>query len=123
MKPAARVRRLMKTKRPIDGLDPVRKLMQEWKVTASLPPRFNEGVWRRIQRADSGAEVSLWSRVTDWLAEVLPRPAVAVSYVTVLLALGIASGYWQARKHAAQLDHELGARYVQSVDPYQKPHS
>ena len=96
--------------------------MQEWKVTALLPPRFNEAVWRRIEQAEVNKKLSLWSLMTDWLAALLPRPAVAVSYVTVLLALGIAAGYWQARTHTARLDHELGSRYVQSVDPYQKPH-
>jgi hypothetical protein len=112
----------MKSKRPTDDSEPVRKLMQEWKVTALLPPRFNEGVWRRIEQAEVKTKSSIGSVITGWLAALLPRPAVAVSYVTVLLALGIGAGYWQARTHAARLDHELGSRYVQSVDPYQKPH-
>ena len=112
----------MKSKRPTDDFEPVRKLMQEWKVPALLPPRFNEGVWRRIEQSEVNTKRSFWPVITEWLAAVLPRPAVAVSYVTVLLALGIAAGYWQARTHAVHLDHELGSRYVQSVDPYQKPH-
>ena len=51
----------------------------------------------------------------------MPRPAVAVAYATVLLIAGVAAGYWQARNQTAHLDDELGTRYVQSVDPYQKP--
>ena len=95
--------------------------MWEWQITASLPPRFNEGVWRRIEEAEPSAQRSLWPMVMERLSALLPRPAFAVSYVTVLLALGIATGYRQARQQTARVDNELGARYVQSVDPYQKP--
>jgi len=111
----------MKQERPTDDHEPVRKLMQAWTVTASLPPHFNEGVWRRIEQAESNGKRSLWSSVTERLTALLPRPAVALSYVTVLLALGVAAGHWQARHQTARVDDELGARYVQSVDPYQKP--
>ena len=113
--------KLMKPERPTDDHEPVRKLMREWQITASLPPRFNEGVWRRIEQVESSAPRSLWSMVMERLSALLPRPAFAVSYVTVLLALGIAAGYRQARHQTARVDNELGARYVQSVDPYQKP--
>jgi hypothetical protein len=105
--------------------EPLRKVMREWRVTEPLPPRFQEGVWRKIQQAESGATgattTTLWSVCMTWLASVLPRPAVAVAYLSVLLVAGMTAGYWQARQTTAHLDNELGSRYVQAVDPYQKP--
>lgn len=107
----------------MDDHEPIRKLMRDWTVTAPLPPRFNEGVWRRIEQSEASPTLMIWLAVADWVATVLPRPTVAVSYVTMLLLIGISAGHWQVRNHTAHVDHELGARYVQSVDPYQKPRS
>jgi len=105
--------------------EPLRKVMREWRVTEPLPPRFQEGVWRKIQQAESSGTpattTTLWSVCKAWLAAALPRPAVAVAYLSVLLVAGMTAGYWQARQTTAHLDDELGSRYVQSVDPYQKP--
>jgi len=103
---------------PSESEEQMRKLWHEWKVTTPLPPRFSEGVWRRIQRAQS--EPSLIDRLRAWLADVMPRPAVAFSYIIILLMIGIVSGQWQARVKANQLHSDLSQRYVQTVDPYQK---
>lgn len=103
----------------------LRKAMREWRVTEPLPPRFQEGVWRKIQQADSSAKpattTTLWPVFKAWLASMLPRPAVAVAYVAALFAVGTASGYWQARSQTSRSHEQMGTRYVQAVDPYQKP--
>jgi hypothetical protein len=105
--------------------EPLRRLMREWKVNEALPPRFQENVWRRIEQAESHPAPLLattgWALFKAWLVARLPRPALAVAYLSVLLVAGMAAGYWQARQTTAHLDNELGTRYVQSVDPYQKP--
>lgn len=105
--------------------EPLRKVMREWQVTESLPPRFQEGVWRKIQHAEASREAAttatLWTLFRTWLTVMLPRPAVAAAYLSVLLVVGMAAGYWQARQTTAHWDNELGSRYVQSVDPYRKP--
>jgi len=109
----------MELERPSENPEPFRTLLREWKVTTPLPPRFAEGVWRRIDR--TGVKPSLWDALQHWLSTALPRAAVAVAYVTVLLVAGVAAGYMQARNETVRLKGELGTRYVQSVDPYQKP--
>jgi hypothetical protein len=105
--------------------EPLRKTLREWRVTEALPPRFQEGVWRKIQQAESSAmpatTTTLWLLCKAWLATALPRPAVAAAYLSVLLLAGTAAGYWRAQQTTSHLDDELGMRYVQSVDPYQKP--
>ena len=99
----------------------LRKSLRSWSVGTPLPPRFQEQVWQGIERVESQRKTTLWTRMLDWLETSLPRPALAVSYVTVLLVLGLSAGYWQVRKETAHLDETLGLRYVQSIDPYQTP--
>ena len=50
---------------------------------------------------------------------VLPRPKVALAYVSVLLALGMTAGAWAAQLKTNYTEASLGSRYVRSVDPYQ----
>jgi hypothetical protein len=105
--------------------EPLRRVLRQWQVTEPLPPRFQEGVWRKIEQAEASAApaatTTLWTLFRTWLTTMLPRPVVAVAYLSVLLVVGMAAGYRQARQATAHLDNELGSRYVQSVDPYQKP--
>ena len=97
------------------------EVLQTWAVHEPLPPRFGERVWQRIARGETPAASSLWSQFTLWLDHVMTRPSLAVSYVTMLLAVGLAAGYWHARMDNAQTADQLGARYVQMMDPYRMP--
>ena len=93
-------------------------------MEAPLPPRFEEGVWRRIERAEevsAPAPHSAWSALANWISTVLPRPALAASYFAVLLALGVTAGWAQAQQMTARVNSELGERYVRVLDPYQTP--
>lgn len=98
--------------------------LRTWTVQTPLPPRFQENVWRRIETAERQQQVpsmSVWALLTQWLSQVVVRPAVAVAYVMVLAVLGVTLGFVQARNASAHLETRLGQQYVQSVDPYQKP--
>jgi len=106
--------------KPSESEEPVRKLLHEWKVGAPLPPRFSERVWQRIERAQAQVRPSPLDALRAWLANVMPRPAVAFSYIVILFMVGIVTGQWQARVKTEELHSNLSQRYVQSVDPYQK---
>lgn len=110
----------MKTNKPNDDA-PLDALLLEWKVKPSLPPRFNEQVWRRIERAETAPapSVSLATVFANWIATMLPRPALATAYVTVLVVIGASVGWSQARQETARVSSDLSARYAQAVDPYQ----
>ena len=99
----------------------LRGLLRECKVVAKLPPRFQEQVWRRIGQHEQQPSVwsSLQTSLTHWINTMLPRPALAVSYVAVLLVVGASVGWAQARQEKARASGEMSLRYVQSVDPYQ----
>lgn len=111
----------MNTNHPNENDPALRAALREWRVCDPLPPQFQEQVWRRIERAETPTVVArpLWSLMNDWVAALLPRPALAVAYVTVLLVIGATAGWSQAREETARTSQEMSARYVRTVDPYQ----
>lgn len=111
----------MKTANSNTNTPRLRALLKEWKQEASLPPRFQEQVWRRIERAEAAPvpSVSLATVFANWLTNLLPRPALATAYVAALLVIGASVGWSQARQETARVRGELSARYAQAVDPYQ----
>jgi len=105
-----------------EGDDEVlRKVLKEWRTDAPLPPRFQEGVWRRIERLRDPIAPSLWAMLVQWAGAALARPALATSYVAVLLAIGMTVGWVQARQNTTRVRDALGERYVRVLDPYQAP--
>jgi hypothetical protein len=114
-------------KKPMNNHDPASEeralsaLLQEWKPSAALPPRFQEQVWRHIGRADAlpAPTITLWQLFLAWLETRLPRPALATSYVVALLVIGATVGWTQARQESSRVTTKLSARYAQMVDPYQ----
>ena len=111
----------MKPVDPIEKNDPHGKALQEWKVDTSLPPRFQEGVWRRIALTEARREPSWWRDLFQTVDAAFRRPALAVSFVVILLLAGLSIGLIRARQESARADASLEARYVQSIDPYQTP--
>jgi hypothetical protein len=107
--------------KPEDHTDQnLNKVLKEWRVSAALPPRFQEQVWHRIEEAET--RDSAWVTFLREISAAFARPALAVSYVAVLLMVGLAVGYWQAQASNAQADQMLSSRYVQLIDPYQSTH-
>ena len=96
----------------------LKPLLQEWRVTSPLPPRFCEQVWKRIECAEVPG-ISLSDAARAWFAMAFARPAFAVAYVSALLVVGLTLGYVQASNKARSLERQLEERYVQSVYPYQ----
>jgi len=102
----------------------LRKLLKEWRVDASLPPRFQETVWQRIERAEHlhrPDTSSRWAIISHWISTALARPAFATSYLAVLLVIGVTAGWAHARRDSSHLKDELGLRYVHVLDPYLAP--
>ena len=110
----------MKTNEP-DKPDALRKVLQTWRADVALPPQFQVDVWRRIERAEALGIPSVWSALARWIGTLLPRPALAVAYITVLVVVGTTVGWTQAHQTNARVKSELGERYVHELDPYQTP--
>ena len=111
----------MNTNEPGNHGGSLGKLLKEWRTDAPLPPRFQDAVWRRIERAQAPAAPSIWDVFADWIGMMLPRPALAASYFAILLAIGMTAGWTQARHETARVKGELGERYIRVLDPYQAP--
>jgi hypothetical protein len=111
----------MKINAPNNRDEALRKLLKEWRTETALPPRFQEQVWQRIEGAQAPASPSLRLVIAHWIEAILPRPALAVSYVVVVLVVGVTAGWAQARQTNTHVRDELGQRYVRILDPYLTP--
>jgi hypothetical protein len=97
--------------------DEIGQLLNEWRVDSSLPPNFDSGVWRRIEKTQT---VRVGILISDWFAELFSKPAAAFSYVAVALVLGLAAGQLQAARDVRNAEIQAKTKYIQSIDPYAK---
>jgi hypothetical protein len=102
-------------KNPGKSPDPLGKLLQNWRINNTLPPRFQERVWKRIESADSRP---VRSGAFEWIRGLFARPAFAAVCGALLLFGGLVMGLIRGDKDVARMDRELAQRYVASVNPY-----
>jgi hypothetical protein len=77
----------------------------------SLPPRFQENVWRRIEEAEAPAKSDSW---LDALAALVLRPRFAYATVATVVLAGFLLGTYQGAQTARQGEQ---ARYLAAVAP------
>lgn len=87
-------------------------LLRESRSTHALPPRFREGVWRRIEESESPAvqRVSWLEALAAWAL----RPRFALAAAVVLICAGSLVGAREGREAAR---HDAQNRYLASVAP------
>ena len=68
---------------PSDGK--LARLLRTARVSPSLPPRFQENVWRRIEDAEAPVKTGSW---LEALANLILRPRFALAAVTILVCAG-----------------------------------
>jgi hypothetical protein len=98
----------------------LKKVLSQWVVDAPLPPRFQDRVWQRIERAET-PPATPWTSLTRFVEVILPRPRFAYSCAAILLVVGMVAGAWAAQTQNTRTEVSLGSRYLQSIDPYQAP--
>lgn len=108
----------MKSNSNTDNDESLRSALREWKVEAKLPPRFQEQVWRDIARAEKAAQFSPGSALRRWLETFLSRPAPALAYAGILLAVGLSLGYMRAEETSARTEAHWRVQYVQTMDAF-----
>ncbi|MBE0542875.1 MAG: hypothetical protein IH623_16110 [Verrucomicrobia bacterium] len=88
-------------------------LLHESRAAPALPPRFQEGVWRRIERAEaqSSANGNSW---LDALIQMVFRPRLAFAAVAALVLAGALLG---VREGVNTARHDAQARYLATVAP------
>jgi hypothetical protein len=86
-------------------------LLRQSRPSPSLPPRFQEGVWRRIEDAAAPAKPESW---LDALAVLVLRPRFAFATVSALVLAGVLLGAYDGTQVARQ---DAQARYLATVAP------
>ena len=81
-------------------------LLRASRPSPSLPPRFHEGVWRRIEDAAAPAKPESW---LDALAVLVLRPRYAYATVMALVLVGALLGAREGNQMAKQ---DAQARYL-----------
>jgi hypothetical protein len=92
----------------------LRTLLRAARPSAELPPRFQENVWRRIERADESATLASRASWLDALAAWILRPQLAFALAAVLVLAGLGLG-WNSGERSAR--SEAQARYLSAVAP------
>ena len=77
----------------------------------SLPPRFQENVWRRIEDAEAPVKSGSW---LDAFAALVLRPRFAYAMVATLMVAGVLLGSYQGAQTVKQTEQ---ARYLAAVAP------
>ena len=91
----------------------LRALVREGRSAPDLPPGFQNAVWKRIERTEATPQSHWLEALAGWLF----RPRFAAASLAAVMLLGIVSGVFTSAR-AGQVGSQ--ARYVASVDPFQK---
>ena len=86
-------------------------LLRGNRPSPSLPPRFQQNVWRRIEETEPPAKSASW---LDALAALILRPRLAFASIAVLMLAGILFGANAGTQTARQ---DAQARYMAAVAP------
>src|ERR1035441_7477845 len=88
-----------------------REVLRAARPSPSLPPRFQENVWRRIEEAEAPAKSGSW---LDAFAALVLRPRFAYATVASLVLIGVLLGTYRGAQTVKQTEQ---ARYLAAVAP------
>lgn len=91
---------------------PVSALLRQARVSPSLPPCFQQNVWRRIEDAEAPAKSESW---LDAFAALVLRPRFAIAAAAVMLLAGSLAGTLDGRQVAR---HDAQMNYLAAVAPH-----
>jgi hypothetical protein len=102
-----------------DRASELSEVLGEWRVEATLPPRFQEGVWRQIARTQvvQHAPGGWWTTLLLRWEKLVHRPVGVAACLTFFTALGIGFGLWHAQAYAKHTQSAWQNAYFQSVSP------
>lgn len=90
-------------------------LLRTSRVSPTLPPRFQEGVWRRIEEASAPVKSTGGITWLEALAALVMRPRFALAAATVLIVAGALVG---VREGSQMVNQDAQARYLAAVAPH-----
>lgn len=93
----------------------LRALLRGAHPAPALPPRFQEGVWQRLERAERKAEATSPLGWLDQFVRRVLRPAYATAG---LAALMLAGTWFGIRSGDGQAYRAERTRYVAAISPF-----
>jgi len=96
------------------GDDQLGALLRASRPSPSLPPRFQESVWRRIEEGEALAKSTGAVTWLDVLVALVLRPRFAIATVSALVLAGVLLGAYSGTQVARQ---EAQAHYLAVVAP------
>ena len=101
----------------------LREKLAAWRIEGSLPDDFQQQVWKRIAVREAANSGLSWSSLFERLlifGQGFSVPRLTLTVVLVGLFVGTVSGVVQASRWNSTTWNRLEAKYVQSIDPYQR---
>lgn len=89
----------------------LRDLLRSTRPSPTLPLRFQDNVWRRIERSEASVKSGSW---LDALAALILRPRFALTTATALVLAGTLLGMYEGNAVANQTAQ---AKYLAAVAP------
>ena len=101
----------------------LREKLAVWRIETELPHDFQQRVWKRIAMRDAG-DVGppwfIWARGLLISATGVSVPRLALTSIAIGLLVGTTTGVLEAARWNSATWNRLEAKYVQSIDPYQR---
>jgi hypothetical protein len=99
----------------------LRGKLAAWRIEADLPKDFQQRVWKRIAvREAANVDPPSLTWLGGHLISATQVPRFALTAVLVGLLIGTTTGVIEASRWNSATWNRLEAKYVQSIDPYQR---
>jgi hypothetical protein len=101
----------------------LREKLAAWRIEASLPDDFQQRVWKRIvvgEAANIDPPRLIWFKGLLESAKRVSAPRLALAAVAAGLLIGTTTGLVEASRWNSVTLNRLEAKYVQSIDPFQR---
>ena len=101
----------------------LREKLAAWRIEVQLPRDFQQRVWKRIAVREAANIDPAW---VNWLKSLLifatrvSVPRLALAAVVAGLLVGTTTGVLESSRWNSATWNRLEAKYVQSIDPYQR---
>jgi hypothetical protein len=101
----------------------LREKLAAWRIEAQLPRDFQQRVWKRIamhEAANIDPAWLIWFKSLLICATRVSVPRLALTAIVVALLIGTTTGLVEASRRNSLTWNRLEAKYVQSIDPFQR---
>ena len=101
----------------------LREKLATWRIKAQLPRDFQQRVWKRIalhETANIDPGWLIWFKSFLISATRVSVSRLALTAIVVALLIGTTTGLVEASRWNSVTWNRLEAKYVQSIDPFQR---